>query len=121
MIEHEQETESERRIWAVPTLWSAARSLPVKRIPISDISEFDQDCWFGGTAPTCREVAEHFRRINEADLSFPVILSASGRLMDGGHRICKAWLMGEVEIDAVQFLEDPIPDQTLDCRFQTAD
>ena len=42
------------------------------------------DCWFHGKGPTCREVAEHARRINAADLTYPVILSADGGLMDGG-------------------------------------
>ena len=39
-------------------------------------------------------MAEHARRIQEADLAYPIILSADGRLMDGGHRLAKAWLRG---------------------------
>ena len=46
----------------------------------------------------------------EADLSYPIILSSDGGLMDGGHRIAKAWIEGCQEIDAVQFQEDPEPD-----------
>jgi hypothetical protein len=30
--------------------------------------------------------------------------------MDGGHRVCKAWLLGHTEIAAVQFAQDPEPD-----------
>ncbi len=71
-------------------LWELSRDLPVVPVDIDDIAEFDQDCWFHGRAPTCREVAEHARRIQTADLSHPVILSADGTLMDGGHRIAKA-------------------------------
>jgi len=87
--------------------------LPVRPVPIATIAEFDQDCWFGGVIPTCREVAEHMRRVEEADLSYPVILSADGRLMDGGHRVAKAWLQGRTEVDAVQFDLDPPPDVIL--------
>jgi diguanylate cyclase (GGDEF)-like protein len=48
--------------------------------------------------------------IQKADLSYPVILSADGRLMDGGHRISKAWLSGLTTINAVRFPVDPEPD-----------
>jgi hypothetical protein len=110
VTEHVQETIYERRTWATSRLWEAARSLPIKCVPIEAIAEFDQDCWFGGVVPTCRQVAEHMRRVEDADLSYPVILSADGKLMDGGHRIAKAWLQGKTEVSAVQFEFDPPPD-----------
>ncbi|HTD71745.1 MAG TPA: hypothetical protein VK647_14955 [Gemmatimonadales bacterium] len=50
------------------------------------------------------------RLIEEADLAFPIILSAGGVVMDGRHRIAKAALQGRDRIDAVQFDEDPPPD-----------
>lgn len=86
------------------------RGLPAESLPIDAIREFDEDCWFGGRPVTCRMVAEHADRIQKADLSYPVILSADGRLMDGGHRIAKAWLNGSTTIDAVRFTVDPEPD-----------
>jgi hypothetical protein len=49
-------------------LWALTRELPVREVPIDDIAEFDQDCWFHGRAPTCRQVADHARRIQAADL-----------------------------------------------------
>ena len=52
----------------------------------------------------------HLRLIAAADLSYPIILSASGAVMDGMHRVCKAALEGRTEIQAVQFAEDPPPD-----------
>jgi hypothetical protein len=68
------------------------------------------DCWFHGKGPTCRAVAEHARRIIAADLSHPVILAADGSLMDGGHRIAKAYLLGHETIQARRFVTDPEPD-----------
>ncbi len=59
---------------------------------------------------SCRQVVDHARLMQDADLSFPVILSSDGRVMDGMHRICKALLMGQSEIEAVRFLHDPEPD-----------
>lgn len=91
-------------------LWRLAEGLPVIEVPIDSIAAFDQDCWFHGRAPTCRQVAEHARRIAAADLAYPVILSAGGGLMDGGHRIAKAWLSGATAVRAVRFAVDPEPD-----------
>ena len=100
-----------RAYWWTQKLWTATRGLPVRRVPIASIAEFDRDCWFQERhIPTCRAVAEHARRIQAADLAYPVILAADGHLMDGGHRISKAYLSGLTDIDAVQFEIDPEPD-----------
>ena len=96
--------------WLTEKLWAAAAGLPVFRIAIADIPEFDQDCWFLGRVPSLRQVAAHAARIQSADLSYPIILSADGRLMDGGHRIARAWIEGRTEIDAVRFEVDPEPE-----------
>lgn len=53
---------------------------------------------------------EHMRLIEEADLSFPIIMSAAGAVMDGMHRVATAALQGRIEIEAVQFVEDPAED-----------
>ena len=67
--------------WWVDRLWLLAEDLPRFEVPIDDIVEFDMDCWFGDWAePTCRAVAAHARRMVNADLQFPIILSASGEL-----------------------------------------
>ena len=108
---HSRPIEGGRAHWFAERLWDLARDLPVREVPIAAIAEFDQNCWFGpDTPPTCKAVAEHARRINAADLAHPVILAADGGLMDGGHRIAKAWLLGHTTIAAVQFDCDPEPD-----------
>jgi len=99
-----------RGYWWTEGLWAASAHLPVRTVPISDIREFDENCWFGDRPPTCREVAEHARRIEAADLSYPVVLGADGGLMDGGHRVARAWIDGRTEVDAVRFEVDPPPD-----------
>jgi len=91
-------------------LWELAAGLPVAWIRIESIAEFDRDCWFRGRGPTIREVADHLRRVQSADLRHPVILNADGGLMDGGHRPVKAWLAGATEIASVRFPETPAPD-----------
>ncbi len=111
---HSRVTGRGRAVWLTERLWELARGLPVRRVPLEQIREFDVDCWFGpGRPPTCRAVAEHALRISRADLRYPVILSADGGLMDGGHRVCKAWMLGHAEVDAVQFAQDPEPDYVI--------
>ena len=98
--------------WEVERLWKITKNYPVKRVLLSAISDFDLVCWFDGEhyKPTCRAVAEHARKIREADFTYPVILSAKGHVMDGMHRVAKAYLLGQEHVDAVQFDQDPEPD-----------
>ena len=100
------------RAWDVDRLVELTRELPRQRIPLSAIREIDEDYWSNeGTARlTCRDVVEHARLIHECNFDFPVILSSDGRVMDGMHRICKALLLGHVDIEAVRFVRDPDPD-----------
>ena len=107
---HSRTVPGGRAFFLTERLWELAKDLPVEPVPIDTIREFDQDCWFDGAPVTCRMVAQHAERIQLADLSYPVILSADGRLMDGGHRIAKAWLTGSTMIDAARFTVDPEPD-----------
>jgi predicted kinase len=107
---HSRLTGHGRAFWWTERLWRLASDLPVQRVDIADIADFDRDCWFGDRPPTCRAVAEHARLIDSADLAHPVILAADGHLMDGGHRIAKAWRQGATAVNAVRFVETPEPD-----------
>ena len=96
--------------WDVDRLVRLASDLPRKVIPLSAIRELDA-VWFGDNeSPTWRALIDHLRLIDEADLSYPIILSASGAVMDGMHRVAKAVRQGRSDITAVQFDEDPEPD-----------
>ena len=68
--------------------------------------------WFEDSdgSPSCRKVAFHAKLIEETDLAHPVILGADGRVMDGMHRVCKAWMRGDKTIKVVRFEVDPEPD-----------
>ena len=96
--------------WEVDRLVKLSSRLPRKRVPLSEIRELDEE-WSGDDErSTWRAMIEHVRLMEEADLSFPIILSASGAVMDGMHRVAKAALRGWNEIEAVQFDVDPEPD-----------
>lgn len=90
--------------WNVHRLVEISRDFECVWIGLSDIRELDEPFWSGdGRVMTCRQVADHARLMQEADLAFPVILSSDGRVMDGMHRICKALLLGRDRIEAVRF------------------
>ena len=99
------------RAWDVDRLVRLASELPVQKVPLKDISEIDEPYWSAGSSAfTCREIAEHALLMEQADLSFPIIMSADRRVMDGMHRVLKALNKGGSTIDAVIFVEDPEPD-----------
>lgn len=111
-----------KRLWSTPLadgsipfvlmqqLWEMAEGLPSKKVRVADLNAIDEVRWFSdrmNRLPTCRAVAEHARDIYEVDFRFPIILSPSGVVLDGMHRLCKAFLQGMEEIDAVQLLAMP--------------
>lgn len=104
--------DGETWIYDVERLWVLARDLPVQTVPLAQVeSELDYPYqWFKTKKPSPREVARHAKLIYEADLTHPIILSSHGLVMDGLHRIARAWLLGLETIEVVQFLQYPAPD-----------
>ncbi len=98
--------------WDVDRLIDLAAHLPHAEVPLGAIRELDEPFWFSGDSEvaTCRAVADHARLIFEVDLRYPIILGADGRVMDGMHRVAKAYLEGRPTILAVQLEVDPEPD-----------
>ena len=95
--------------WDVDRLVRLSAPLPRLRVALSALGELDRP-WSGDDKPTWRSLVEHMRLIEEADLAYPIILSAAGEVMDGRHRIAKAALQHHPDILAVQFPSDPEPD-----------
>jgi len=108
---HSHQVGKDKHIWDVHRLVELSRDLPVIEVEIESIAELDERSWFEkkDEAPSCREVALHSKLIEEADLKYPIILGEDGRVMDGMHRICKAWIRGDKTILAVRFNKDPEP------------
>jgi hypothetical protein len=101
----------QRHTWCVSRLWALSNDLPRFEYDVSRFQGFDQDWWFCSVhVPTIRRVLEHMQRIEASDLTYPILLSETGVVMDGVHRICKAYLEGRETITAVQFSENPPPD-----------
>ena len=80
-------------MWHVPDLHAAASGLPVKETPTSQFN-LDVDAWFGEACqPTIKNVIDHMKRIQSADLSEPILLSAEGYVFDGLHRMARCALL----------------------------
>ena len=100
--------------WRVSDLIFNARNLEVMEIPLEHLN-FAQDR-IGGTY--VREFVSHMKAVMDADLSYPIILSEDGEIMDGRHRLAKALFEGKETIKAVRFETTPTPTRYLDDEAQ---
>lgn len=100
----EQKARLGRHMWSIPRLFELSKSLNVMDIPLDHMNLTDKldDL-------TLRGMVMHMNAVNNADLSFPIILDEDGEIMDGRHRIMKALLTGEKTIKAVRFDKNPPP------------
>lgn len=103
--------------WFAPTLWAAAKNLPVESIPFLDI--FDPKEWQENLedeldGESDEMIEDELARIVGADLSFPIILDPDGEICDGCHRAMKAFILNHKTISAVQLLEMPEPDEIVE-------
>lgn len=103
----------DERAWHIETVWQAAKDVPVDEIALSSIQEIDEDCWFKGCPASVRDVVDHVRRINDADLELPIILASNGQVLDGMHRVAKALMHGRATVPAQRLPSDPEPDWLL--------
>ena len=93
-----------RHKWSVPRLFELSKDLPIMDVPLNHLNiRYTYD------GMSLRELAEHVMAVNEADLSFPIILDEDGEIMDGRHRVIKALIKGRTTISAVRFEVNPSP------------
>lgn len=93
-----------RHSWSVARLFEMARELPVMEVPLDHLN-----LYYTYEKLTLREMVMHMQAVNDADLSFPIILDEDGELLDGRHRLMKAMLTGASTIKVVRFDENPSP------------
>lgn len=99
------------RWWRVGRLWDLSSHLPVVSVEVSKLAyQLDEDCWCGGVGISGRDILDHTVRIMRADLTYPIILSERGHIMDGMHRLARCIMEGHRVIQVVQFETDPDPD-----------
>jgi hypothetical protein len=92
--------------WSVPRLIALSANLPTISVPIAALN-------LAQTIYTCtmRQMVAEIVAIQNADLSYPILLSEDGEIFDGRHRIMKALSLGYSHIDAKRFDTNPKPDK----------
>ncbi len=110
------------KYWYAETLWKAAEQAEVQEVEVASLEILDEVVWFGGhqnIEPTIRRVAERARDIFQADLGYPIIQIRGGEIIDGAHRIARAYLEGRSTI-RVAVLDDYPPHDGTVAENETA-
>lgn len=98
--------------YGVARLIELSKEIPEFWMPIAGM---DLSCqiWKG-----CNiyELAFHVKKVENADLSFPIILDWNGAIADGRHRLIRAIIDGKKHIAAKRLLRKPEP-----CRWYNPD
>ena len=91
--------------WKFKHLFEASRSKPRIEVPVEELNVLDADVWFSptGRAPTLRNIAHEFKRVEQVDPGCPAIIVRTIGLIDGTHRLIKALLRGERSLACVEF------------------
>ena len=94
--------------WSVARIIDAAKDLEPFDLPIAGL-DLSYEIWSG-----CNifDLAFHCKRVNDADLSKPIILDWDGVIADGRHRVIKAIIEGRRTIKAVRITWKIDPDRT---------
>lgn len=87
--------------WLEHELWESARIEKLKpfEIPLASI-EVGHLPW---DMNDLEDFMYHKRKVEQADLKYPITLNDKGVIIDGYHRICKAIMRGNKTIKAVRF------------------
>jgi hypothetical protein len=102
----DQESHLGNSSWGVPRLIALSADLPTISVPLDALN-------LAQTVYTCtmRQLVTEIVAIQNADLSYPILLSEDGEIFDGRHRIMKALSLGHSHIDAKRFNTNPKPDK----------
>jgi hypothetical protein len=95
------------KVWESGTLFQAAKDLEPYDLQLSALN---LDSVFA-TSDTIASFLYQMKRVQDADLSYPIIQAPDGWIMDGLHRIVKAIIQGETTIKAVRLPVLPNPDR----------
>jgi disulfide oxidoreductase YuzD len=103
--------------WSVTDLWELSKDLTPFFLPISSFDyQLEKDSWFSyiddkGNSmiqlPNLKALIQHYKRIMEADLIYPIILCPENKIMDGVHRLAKYHVLNIPQVKCVRFEEMP--------------
>jgi hypothetical protein len=100
---------SDNNIWSASNLiqWCKEKEYPIFDLPLAGI-DLSYSPWT--SLSNVKQIANHFKRVQLANLDYPVILDDHGYIADGWHRIVKALVDGKSTIKAIRIQEMPQPD-----------
>ena len=107
---HIRQVGEDTHVWDVNRLLRLHANVPTQTVALSQVAEIQQAYWFPNTHPTTADIVEHMRLVEAADLAYPILMDAEGKLMDGMHRVAKALLAGHSHIHAQLLPQTPAPD-----------
>ena len=100
--------------WYVNDLWKLASQMPVIQVSVNPLWEMYKDNWYWFNSPEERidydKFLHHYKRCEEADLNYPILIFPENKIADGVHRLVKAKLLGLETISAILFDQLPEPD-----------
>lgn len=96
------------KFWKASTLWNATKNKIPQRVSNKYIL---QECtWNIGTL---QRFADEVKNVQEVSLNYPIILDMNGNILDGAHRVVKAYLEGK-DIDVIYLGDDEWPEPDYD-------
>lgn len=100
---------SDNNIWSASNLiqWCKEKEYTIFDLPLAGI-DLSYSPWT--SLSNVKQIANHFKRVQLANLDYPVILDDHGYIADGWHRIVKALVDGKSTIKAIRIQEMPQPD-----------
>ena len=90
--------------WNVMRLVHLAKDLPVIQAPIDLIAldtTYNNICM--------RDMVMHMQAVQDADITYPILLDENGFILDGRHRLMRAMLFGIAVIPVKRFDVNPTP------------
>jgi len=107
-IEEGQQCRLGDNVWFIARLITLTKDFKPFDIPLKHLNVYNVF-----QKLTLREMVTHMKAVNDADMSYPIILDEDGEIMDGRHRIMNALLNNVKSIKAVRFDKNPDP-----CRVE---
>ena len=105
---HVRKVGEDTHIWRIEPLLKQ-RFSPLD-LMLSRISEIHEPYWYDtGKLPTCISVMRHAAQAMNSVLSHPILICENHKIIDGMHRVMKAFTEGKATIRAHQ-INLPAPD-----------
>jgi len=108
---HLKKTENGFNAWDVDLLIEKTRNFEIIQVSVNDVIQNNENHWYQSTEnPSVSAILKHMKLVNKSKLDFPIIIDSNGIVMDGMHRVGKAYLQNLHYINAVKFSVIPVPD-----------